>query len=898
MKEEEIIEERKKKIKKWLFEKNWIVLVFILVLLVLAWHIRTANVPLLKDVTTGDYTLGPDLDPYLFLRYAKAIVENGSLPERDYMRYVPLGYKPTDETWLLPYMMAYFHKFLSAFSEVSINYSAMIFPAFMFLLTIIVFFFLAGKIFGEHRYRWYIASLASIILIIVPVFLPRTVAGIPEKESVAFLFMFLAFYFLLCSFKEIKEKKSYIFALLAGVSTTLMGLIWGGVIYVFTTIGIFGIFMWIFNKIEKKELISYGIWLFSSFILLPLIYERFSFIGLVASLSSGISLAVFLLIGIDYLLFKTKIKNIEFIKKIEGKYPKKLISVCVFVVFVAVSSSIVFGISFIPNFMQDITQHLIQPIEDRFSFTVAENRQPYFNEWENDFGPSLKGIPVLFWLFFVGSILLFYKTIKLKKKEQIFVTIAYSYFLFALIFSRYSGNSVMNGVNFISKLFYFSGVAVFGLCLVYLNYIHEKRKEESILKETNLSYLFLFALFFVAIVGSRSAIRLVMVLAPPASIIVAFIPFELLVKVREKKENKNIWLGLLVVVSILSLFMIFKLYQTTYYTAKSYAPGMYNQQWQKAMAWVRNNTAEDAVFSHWWDYGYWLQSIGNRPTMLDGGNAIVYWNHLFGRHVLTGHSEQEALEVLYSHNVSYLLIDPTDIGKYPAYASIGSDENYDKYSWLTTFVMNDKATKELRNETEYYYEGGFLLDEDFVNKKNETETLYPARRSYIPIVKVVMKDSNINKITNAEVMFYYQGKREWIPLNCVFFEGKKYELNKSGYDGCLYLIPAISSDGTSLNKKGAGIFVSSRVKKTNFARLYLFNESENFELVHSEYDYVMQALKGQGINNTEFVVYGDIHGPIKIWKINYPAGMKVNPAYLEIKYPSEELRLAKPGYYS
>jgi len=111
-------------------------------------------------------------------------------------------------------------------------------------------------------------------------------------------------------------------------------------------------------------------------------------------------------------------------------------------------------------------------------------------------------------------------------------------------------------------------------------------------------------------------------------------------------------------------------------------------------------------------------------------------------------------------------------------------------------------------------------------------------------------------------------------------------------------MPIINQAGTGIIEKGAGIFISERVKKTLFASLYLFNEGKNFELVHSEYDYVMQALRSQGINNTDFVVYGDIRGPIKIWKINYPKDMKINPDYLETSYPSENLRLAKQGYYS
>ena len=101
---------------------------------------------------------------------------------------------------------------------------------------------------------------------------------------------------------------------------------------------------------------------------------------------------------------------------------------------------------------------------------------------------------------------------------------------------------------------------------------------------------------------------------------------------------------LIIVVS--SLLIVWKYYNSDKITAENYAPGPYHWQWQNAMAWVRENTPIDSVFAHWWDYGYWIQSIGERSTILDGGNAIVYWDYLMGRYVLTEPDEKKALEIL------------------------------------------------------------------------------------------------------------------------------------------------------------------------------------------------------------------------------------------------------------
>ena len=73
------LEERKEKILKVLkIKESWIYYLILSFIVSISVYIRTRNIPILKDITTGTWTLGPDLDPFLFLRWAKYIVENGS----------------------------------------------------------------------------------------------------------------------------------------------------------------------------------------------------------------------------------------------------------------------------------------------------------------------------------------------------------------------------------------------------------------------------------------------------------------------------------------------------------------------------------------------------------------------------------------------------------------------------------------------------------------------------------------------------------------------------------------------------------------------------------------------------------------------------------------------------
>jgi len=44
--------------------------------------------------------------------------------------------------------------------------------------------------------------------------------------------------------------------------------------------------------------------------------------------------------------------------------------------------------------------------------------------------------------------------------------------------------------------------------------------------------------------------------------------------------------------------------------------------WLDSMEWIKNNTPEDAVIAAWWDYGYWIQTLGERATLAD--NSTIH----------------------------------------------------------------------------------------------------------------------------------------------------------------------------------------------------------------------------------------------------------------------------------
>ncbi|PIN89534.1 hypothetical protein COU57_06070 [Candidatus Pacearchaeota archaeon CG10_big_fil_rev_8_21_14_0_10_32_14] len=935
VKEEDVIRIRKESLQKIVLNYKFWIVILLAISIMLGVYIRSApmmdhtrqmipfykfiflpwtaygGTPGLWDVTTNTWTLGPDLDPWLFERLAEYYVKEGKLPAVDYMRNVPDGFPSEVRTVVLPSMIDMTYHLSSFFlGNVSVEFAADIFPVIFFVLTIISFFFFVREVFIRKDKESiikanFIAIIATFFMIVIPVFLSRSIAGIPEKESAAFFFMFLTFYFFLKAMKTKNFKFSIALGILSGLSTFVMGTIWGGDIFIYITIGVTTLIAFLLNNIHKKESFVYASWILTTTVLSLFILKSDAIYYIVGSLNTGIAFLTLFILVIDYILWDTKISSNKQLNKI--KLPKHIVSIIVAIILVVVIATLFFGPNFIVDKLKAVHQSTFRPVTGRWNTTVAENRQPYFTEWRGNFGPFIPlgkiSIPIFFWLFIIGSILIFRNMMnKLKSKDAWILTIVYIILIFAMIFSRYSSSSQFNGENFISKFVYYGAVILFlGVSIkIYSDYY--KRKDNAF-DYIDYEYIFILILLLLAIFSARGAVRLIMVLGPIAPIFVGYLNLELITLfIKNKDDNKKlIYLFFAVIVVLLTIYAFmgvplksnqnYGFYQESKSSAFSFVPTPYNQQWQYAMDWVRNNTPEDAVFGHWWDYGYWVQSIGERATVLDGGNAKVFWNYWMGRIVLTGDNQQDALDFLYAHNTTHFLIDSTDIGKYGAFSQIGSDENFDRLSQIGVFNLDPSQTQETRNQTNYFYRGGIPLDEDLRVIQDGKELILPAGQTAVGAFIIPMntnQESGSGNVGQPTVIFVDQtdGTQYRIPMRYVSINGEFFDFH-DGINATLFIFPSLESNGQGikLNQVGAAMFISPRLMRGMLAQIYILNDPLNnfpgFKLVHTEPSYINRNLNAQGANLPDFVYYQGIQGPIKIWEIKYTGNETVQQKYLD-----------------
>lgn len=886
--EEIILEERKKKVLDFLKNSSWIYILGLIIILIATFSIRTANIPQLKDATTGNYTLGPDLDPFLALRWAKDIVEHGSLMQNDTMRYVPLGYDTKGELTLWPYSIVWIYDILKFFNpSVSVEYAAIIHPVIFFLIALVFMFLFARKVFsyeGKSKSN-IIALLSTLLFAILPPLLHRTVAGIPEKEAPGIAFIMISLYLLASMLQAKRIRKSLILGVLAGISTGIAGMFWGGYTFLLLSFAVAMFIAFFLSKISIKEVIGYAAFVIAFTIILGISTTHYGGLsGMVFSTTSGMSYFMLALLVLDYALFKAFKEKLE---KIRLSRPLISFISCIAIILIAL---LIVNPSMIGHFLGDMYGNIFTPAATtRFVMTVAENSRPFFGDWLGNFGKSF------FWMFLISSAILFYELVK-SMKGKYYAIAAYAISICSLIFSRYAPNSALNGGN-LSQTIYVLGLLLFALTFVYL-YLKNKNHESHL--DKNLMMMLMLFVFGVIVI--RGGVRMFIMLAIPTPILVGFASVKLFEYAKKSNEEFRKWIlwtavGLFIFLLIFSLSksvpfigagVIPSFEQSVYSEARYTVPSVYTVQWQQAMAWVREETPKDAVFAHWWDYGYWLQSIGERATVLDGGNAIVYWDHLMGRHVLTGQNETEALEFLKTHDANYLLIDSTDIGKYPAYSSIGGDENYDRYSWVNTFTLDEKSSKETRNETVYVYKGGSANDDDIIWGNQ----IIPQQSAGIAGFMLPM-DKQSKEIKQPSIILIYQNKQINIPIKCVYLEYTKKKIEfENGLDSCLYIVPSI--DSSKINNLGSALYLSERAMNALWTKLYLFDEAKNFELVHSEQDLIITQLReNYNLTLPDLINYGDIRGPIKIWKINYPADIQTNPDYLLTDFPNKALEMPR-----
>ncbi len=143
--------------------------------------------------------------------------------------------------------------------------------------------------------------------------------------------------------------------------------------------------------------------------------------------------------------------------------------------------------------------------------------------------------------------------------------------------------------------------------------------------------------------------------------------------------------------------------------------------WEESLTWMNENLPGSAVVASWWDYGYWLTTIGNVTTVNDNGT----WNQT--RIGLTGMAmmeteEANSVQIFEQLKAEYVLVYFGHL-----ITGIGGDEG--KWPWMVR-ICNDNTDKyeqmsKIPKDNWYgYYDSDVQTvdtvfdEEDYINSTN------------------------------------------------------------------------------------------------------------------------------------------------------------------------------------
>ncbi len=892
----ELLSSSQKFFKSSKFQIALTVILFLLILFNSA-NIRLSSLPNLIDATTGDYTLS-DPDALYFLRMAEVVVNTGSLEGVDNMRSPGANIHYIKE--IMPYCIAYLYKGWTLFNkDISLNYVAAVSNVFFYGIGLVVFFFLVYVLTKSKT----ASLLASAFLAYSPAYLFRTMAGVPDHDALGMIGFFAILLSFVYAIKKHRTgfKQTTLWGIILGLFTGFTLAAWSGAVtFIFLIIPISFLLIYLFddhydNLKEKQKLISlYLGWII--FYLLSAMLFGFAFSDAFGKLLVAASLLVPGVIGLIIVdtVFIYGFKNS---KLVSSKY--RLLYSALIAAILGILALIVHYGSLAP-FIEQVYTHLINPFGiasetgGRLGLTVSENQQPYAVDWISQTGK------VLFYFFVFGIGIIGFQIAKEIKsnKHKLFFSFSWILAIIGLLFSRYSSSSIFNGDNFISRAVYILGFLIFIAYFAWL-YFNDRFK---IRPEIAL----MFAWMIVMLVVGRSAARTIFVATPFVCFAAVYFIMEIYAytkRARDETLRYIAWTVVIVALLFSATFMFgnpFTKSLGTYQIVSSQAQSMgpvANDQWQSSMAWVRNNTGARDIFVHWWDYGYLVQTVGKRPSVSDGGHSAGDGgDHNVGRYLLTTPNPETALSYMKSWNVSYLLIDPTELGKYGAYSRIGGDKNHDRYANPAVIVSDAKQTVETANSTKRIYQGTTFVDADISYDNiflpgtifDKYQFAYPKSYFIGTIIEFGNnKNDSVNTIKQPQAVFVYNNKQFTLPVRYVYYNNRIIDF-KTGINSTIMLIPLIQQTTTGkiqIDNLGAGIYMSERVQEGLFARLYLMNDPYNqyptLTTAHFEDDQVVKALKAQGMDLGEFVYFQGFRGPLKIWNVTYPDGTKTHAEFLE-----------------
>lgn len=133
--------------------------------------------------------------------------------------------------------------------------------------------------------------------------------------------------------------------------------------------------------------------------------------------------------------------------------------------------------------------------------------------------------------------------------------------------------------------------------------------------------------------------------------------------------------------------------------------------WLDTLDWIKNNTPKDAVIASWWDYGYWISTMGDRATLAD--NSTVHTRIIENIAKLFLNNSNSAWILLNDMQADYVLVfvvgEKLNIGNQSgSFYRLGGGGDESKKQWFMKIAGED--------ELKYLHQDGLSGTDYFWNE--------------------------------------------------------------------------------------------------------------------------------------------------------------------------------------
>jgi dolichyl-diphosphooligosaccharide---protein glycosyltransferase len=592
-----------------------------------------------------------EFDPYFDYRATKYIIDNGFeayLNWHDYQSWYPEGrFVPTTSQVALHLIAATMYK-IFGFGSSLLDFVIM-FPVIIGSLTTIVIFALVRNLSGTTA-----GMFASLLFAFMPAIIQRGNLGWFKSEPLGLFLALLSVYLFLSSIKSRNIKRTILTAAGGGLILGLANSSWGGIQYFSIPLGIF---FFLLPFVRKDSIFLYGI---ISFTLITLITAG-------AFPRPGISFVIglpgiALIVGMIFAIVGTIIRT----KSSPAKANRNLIAALGIFVLLTVSIFLV-GAYQPSSFRYLVAINPFLSSHNPLVESVAEHSTPTVIDYFTDYSILL---------IFAG----FGVWVSFSKRTDMTI--------FALIIGL---TGLYVSATF-SRLMVYSSIAIVILASIGLYELTRSILQNRIENQN---------------------------------------------KIKEREFRKNIKEGKilpdvkpLVKISFVAMVVFLISIPLIDYNGLIYPknfnwissadipPSIVNgatgfrmqvEDWQDAVDWIANNTPKDSVIASWWDYGYWITTLGNKTTLAD--NATINQTRIQTIAKMLMSEQETATQIAQDLKADYILVyivaDRHNGPNGNSFYTLGSGGDESKKQWFMKIGGF--------NERDYVEDDGFTPTANFWN---------------------------------------------------------------------------------------------------------------------------------------------------------------------------------------